>query len=353
MKTMKKTIALLVLVFLLNHSPTWAQGPLKTLDSLTTAKLSMAGFCLCKTELKDVTRLADDFKEVDLEEMEYPKNCYGKHGEYKKYVSVASEKFKGMIFQRGDFHDYLGRIRLTKDFSGKLPDGSFVDLRTMKLRDVFALYPELKKSWGSRGCSEYWFFSNQTVIFFVKIDKAVQPQFPINETYYLDKPVEGIDVLASCKELLGPTQRPLNIFKADEPMYFIDSIRTNQSFIEKTYQPSEIASIKVVKGDNAIKIAGQEGKNGIVYISSKSYVRRKYFRIFNAKSADFRKAVRSADDPDVVYILNGKVLKDNFEQDILDVAVGKAFEIVVLDKKQLKKEYGEKGKVGVILRTTK
>ncbi len=228
--------------------------------------------------------MTDDLKEVDVEEMDYQKKCGGSDTRFTGERGFYSEKFKGMIFQKGNLSDYVGKIRLTRDFSGTLPNGSFVDLRAMKLRDVFVIYPELKESWGSRGCSDYWNFSDKTISFYVRIDKAIQPQFPINESYYLDKPIEGIDLVASCYSLVGPTSKPLQLFRPDEPMYFIDSIRTNESFIKEAYQPSEFAAITVVKGDNAIKIAGQEGKNGSIFIYAKSYAREKYFRVFKSKS---------------------------------------------------------------------
>jgi hypothetical protein len=57
-------------------------------------------------------------------------------------------------------------------------------------------------------------------------------------------------------------------------MYFVDSIRTNESFIKQAYQPSEFAAVTVIKGDNAIKIGGQEGRNGIIYIYTKTYTVR-------------------------------------------------------------------------------
>ena len=88
----------------------------------------------------------------------------------------------------------ISKIRLTKEFKGNLPDGTPVDLKNLKLKDVFDIYPKLKDTWGSRSCSDYWSFANDTLFFYVKIDTTKKPQFPIDEDYYSDKLIEAIDL---------------------------------------------------------------------------------------------------------------------------------------------------------------
>jgi hypothetical protein len=321
----------------------------KTLDPKTKEQLTVSGFCVCETKLTDLRNFAD-FGKVRVEEMDYPEKCGGSDMRFTGDSGFYSDKHPGMIFQEGNVEGFVGKIRLTKQFKGKLPNGAAVDLSTMKLRDVFLIYPELNESWGSRGCSEYWNFSDKTISFYIKIDKSIQPQFPVRESDYLDKPVEGIDLVASCSKLLL-TSKPIQFFRPDEPMFFVDSIRTNESFIKEAYTPDEIAFVTVIKGDDATRIGGEEAKNGIIYITTKHFVRTTFWNLFRSVSPSYAAAVQSQDDTDVVYVLNDRVLTENAESDLFSISKNNLVDIKVIDKKQLKKQFDKKGRVGVILKT--
>ena len=134
-------------------------------------------------------------------------------------------------------------------------------------------------------------------------------------------------------------------------MIFVDSIRTNESFIKEAYSPDEFASITVIKGDEAIRLGGEQAKNGIVYIFTKDYARTKYWNFFSGISAPFAKAVNSPADVDVIYILNDKILTEKTEAELFLITKDNLLDIHVIEREQLKKQFGKKGRVGVILRT--
>lgn len=320
------------------------------IDSKLRSQLMIGNFCLCQTRMSDLSGSSDDFRQVDVEEMDLPKKCGGFDSRFHGGKGVASDKYSGLIFQEGNVDGYLGKIRLTNKFVGKLPNGVQIDLRTMKLRDVFVIYPALQESWNSRGCSDYWKFSNDTVSFYVKIDKSIQPQFPIKESDYLDKPIEGVDIVTSCSKLLRPSA-PIHLSGPNEPMYFIDSIRTNLRFIENNFEPGEIASVVVIKDENARRIGGEGAKNGIIYIFTKHYARHYYWMLLRKKSVSYSESLKSPDDADVIYILNDKVLPANFESDMLSINENNLIDVVVIDRRQLKKRYSVTGRIGVVLRT--
>src|SRR5690606_30196972 len=124
-----------------------------------------------------------------------------------------------------------------------------------------------------------------------------------------------------------------------------------ESFVRNAYSPDEFASITVIKGGEAISLRGEEAKNGIVYIFTKDYVRTKYWNLFRAISAPFAKAVKSPGDVDVVYILNDKILTGKTEADLFLVTKDNLIDIQVIEKEQLKRQFGKKGRIGVILKT--
>ena len=273
---MKFKISLIVLLLI---SPrTFSQDKV---DSGSASKITVSGFCLCKTTINDLKDSSNDFKLVGVEEMDMGKRCMGGDSRYLNEKGYASEKYPGLIFQKDQDEDYISKIRLTKDFAGRLPDGTPVDMHSLLVKDVLKLYPALDSQWHSRDCSDYWTLSNDTISFYVKIDKNKKPQYPIDEAYYLEKPVDGVQIFISCYGVYHRSDH-FSLFEPDEPMYFLDSIRINQGVLQN-YKPSEIAFISVLNKDaTAIKMAGAEAKNGLVYIITKEFAKdhyRDFFRI--------------------------------------------------------------------------
>jgi hypothetical protein len=323
------------------------------IDSVLAGKITVSGFCLCKTTLSDLQGLDGDFKLMDVEEMDMGKNCYGGDARYENGKGYYSEKYPGMIFQKDPEENYISKIRLTKSFVGELPGGITVDLNHLLLKDIMNDYPETEFKWHSRDCSDYGAYSNDTISFFLKIDTTKKPQYPLDEDYYLNRPVDGIDILISCYSISHKSD-DFKLFADDEPMFFIDSIRTNASFIESAYTPTEIAMVSVYKGDSAIAIAGKDAKNGAIYITTKSFARDHYWNYFKSKSAEYKSKVADLKtESKVVYILNNQVLKANFEGDLFQVNDSNFVSLQVITSKQVKSNYHLSGKLFGIVITTK
>lgn len=136
----------------------------------------------------------------------------------------------------------------------------------------------------------------------------------------------------------------------NDPVFFIDSINVDKEELEK-YNPLEIATVSVYKGKEAIALVGPEGKDGAVYIETKAFGSTKYIRYFKTKSQDYAKIVDSPlKDSSVQYILNGRILKENFEGDLslIDDKVFKSIKLI--DKTTLEKEFNVSGKeYGVVI----
>lgn len=322
------------------------------LDTLLAKKITIGGFCLCQTTLSELQNLSPDLKQIEVEEMDLGKKCIVQDGRFENSKGYFSDQFPGMIFQKDQNTSQISKIRLTKDFKGNLPDGTPVDLKDLKLKDVFEIYPKLKNSWGSRGCSDYWHFANDTLFFYVKIDTTKKPQFPIDEDYYYDKPIEAIDLLVSCYHIFeNEKDEVAQLF--DDPVFFIDSVNVTRIELQK-YKPEEIAFVNVYKDSNAIKLVGEQGKYGVVYLETKKFVRKKYWNFFKSKSAEYLKIVPTPEsDSSVIYILNGEPLKKNFEASLADINDKALIELKVIDKKILRKKYKLFDKAfGVVIKAT-
>ncbi|OJW59597.1 MAG: hypothetical protein BGO55_21665 [Sphingobacteriales bacterium 50-39] len=300
---------------LLRSQDNSGQSPI---DPALASKITVEGFCLCRTTLSDLKNLQKNFNEVEVEEMDEGKRCFAQDSRYIHGKGYYSESYPGMIFQKDRDEDYISKIRLTKGFKGRLPDGAAIDMDKLLLKDVIKLYPALNNTWGSRDCSDFWTFSNDTVAFYVRIDKSKQPLYPIDEAYYLNKPIEGIDILISCYSVYHRSNE-FSLFPADEPAFFLDSIRVNSGVL-KSYSPSEIAFISVYKDSNAIRLAGKDGVNGAVYIITKSFAREHYWKYFQSRSAEYRKlAPDLKSEFRLVYVLNDKTLTKDQEADLFEI----------------------------------
>src|SRR5688572_2720586 len=63
---------------------------LKKIHYETKARPAISGFRLCETKLSDLTSLSSDFREVEVEEMDFPKACFGKDDRYKSEKGLHS-----------------------------------------------------------------------------------------------------------------------------------------------------------------------------------------------------------------------------------------------------------------------
>jgi len=328
------------------------QAQTSVIDSSLARRITVSGFCLCQTTLADLQQLTNNLKEVEVEEMDLPKNCFGQDTRFENGKGYSSVKYPGIILQKDQSTDFISKIRLTKDFKGNLPDGTPIDMQNLTLKDIFKIYPELSENWGSRGCSPYWHFSNDTVLFYVKIDPNKKPQFPVDKAYYMDKPIEGIDIRISCYSIFERANQQKRELK--EPIFFIDSVEVTTKELEK-YQPTDIATVTVYKDSNAVKRVGPKARNGLVYIETKKFAKKRYWNFLQGKSSAYLEAVPSSEsDSAVVYILNGKVLKENFEGDLSLLDDATFISLEVIDKQKLIKDYGINDRtVGVVIKSNK
>jgi hypothetical protein len=135
-----------------------------------------------------------------------------------------------------------------------------------------------------------------------------------------------------------------------KPPRFIDSINVTRIELQK-YEPTDIAIVTVYKDTNAIKLIGPQGIAGAIYVETKAFARKRYWRFFSNKSADYLKAVPNPEsDSSVVYILNGKVLKEKFEDDFSLLDTKSLIELAVIDAEKLKKDFGIDKKFGVLIK---
>ncbi len=310
-------------------------------DTALIKKLSINGVCLCKTTLSALKQTYPDLKKVNVEEMDIPKGCFSEDSRFIAGVGYASPEQHGVIFQKDQVEDFVSKIRITNQFKGYLPNGKYIDMGTAKLKDIFRLYPELKDKWGSRGCSDYWNFSNDTISFYVKIDPSKKPQFPVDESFYMSKPIAGIDLTMSCYSMRKDQPNIVFPDESNDPVFFLDSIQVNKMVLSN-YNPTEIASVTIYKDSLIIKKLYHKGaKNGLIYIETKDFAKNRYQNYFSSKSPEYASIIHSTkSNSGIQYILNGKILNKDYEGDLANLNDKTFREIKIIDKDQLTKLYG-------------
>lgn len=233
-----------------------------TIKSLSqkTDTISLSDFKLCDLTLDALKQKDSALKLIKVVEMDLCTDAFIQDSRFQNRLGYESSLYPGVIFQKYEENsNAIAKIHLTKDFKGFLPNGSYIDLRTLKAKDVLNKYNNLD-SWTSRGCSDYWGIKyNKQVYYYVKINKDLQPQYPVAEKYYSEQLIVGIDLIADCyayKKAKVTEIKPLLILEgkeiAEEAM--------------KDLNPNEIVSINVIKDKNAIDKYGEKGKNGVIEI---------------------------------------------------------------------------------------
>jgi len=157
----------------------------------------------------------------------------------------------------------------------------------------------------------------------------------------------SINVLCSSQSLNN-----VNKFVTIEPIYFLDEVRINSEDVQKI-NPNDLAAIEVLKDSTAINKLGNEGKNGVIYITTITFAREKYIEYLKSKSSEYANVVQSIDDEkNVVYILNNKILGKENAGDLYLIDDTKFVDLKIINEVELEKEYNILDKrIGIIITT--
>ncbi|WP_034889990.1 M56 family metallopeptidase [Gillisia sp. Hel_I_29] len=121
-----------------------------------------------------------------------------------------------------------------------------------------------------------------------------------------------------------------------------------------TISPETIEYVNVLKGDNATHKYGNEGKYGVIEISTKSRTDQSELddtiKIVKTASGD-KKLNITPKYKDILVVVNGEIKSKDFSTDAIDPENIKS--VYILKDRTAIKKYGERGKNGVIVITLK
>jgi hypothetical protein len=109
---MKKRLLILALLF--------------SLKSISQQKndIKLSEIKLCELTLDNLKQNDVELKQINLEEMDLCSDGFVLDGRFENRIGYTSKLYPGVVFQkyRKDLN-LIGKIHLTKDFKGYLPDG--------------------------------------------------------------------------------------------------------------------------------------------------------------------------------------------------------------------------------------
>lgn len=136
----------------------------------------------------------------------------------------------------------------------------------------------------------------------------------------------------------------------NEPLFFLDSISVAYEEI-KQIPTDDIANVSVIKDKAAYELAGEKGKNGIIFIESKSYSRKKFWNMLAAVSESFKIAIPyPGADAGFKYIIKGKQIEDSPAALLGGITEKEIRKVSILSERKMRKKYGVKDKKGVLIR---
>lgn len=116
-------------------------------------------------------------------------------------------------------------------------------------------------------------------------------------------------------------QSPKRIVKkiGNNPLIFIDSVNVTNDEMQK-YDPNNISSVTILKDKAAFDQFGDDGKDGVIFIESKVFSKKRYWTYFSSKSEEYKQQVPTPlNDFMVQYILNDRILDGNSEGDLASI----------------------------------
>src|SRR6266850_330081 len=136
-----------------------------------------------------------------------------------------------------------------------------------------------------------------------------------------------------CKSTQIPPEKAIEKLGAN-PYFIIDGQPANKSDIMKL-KPTDIASATTYFGSRATNNFGDKAKDGAISFLTKSYATSEYETLFISFSKDYEKVITENNRSDIQYILNGRILTENFEGDLASIDYNLLKELKVIDQKTL------------------
>ncbi|MCP2044858.1 hypothetical protein [Pontibacter sp. HSC-36F09] len=139
----------------------------------------------------------------------------------------------------------------------------------------------------------------------------------------------------------------------DETVFFVDYEKVGHKSALNNIDPNDIAKITIYeKSDKKVpKNIKNNIENGVVLLITKKYAISKYRPKLSSISKEYHdKTINEPDDRDnLMYVIDGEILKPNVEGMLINLNFSKVKSIVVLSADEAQKIYGSTANNGVVI----
>jgi hypothetical protein len=130
----------------------------------------------------------------------------------------------------------------------------------------------------------------------------------------------------------------------DDPVYVVDSVKVTAA-AATGLTPDKIGLITIAKGRGAVLRYGSQAENGVVYIETKEFARRRVETFLRAVSPAYDSLRRQQPaDSAITFLVNDKLVSGNDEARLFTVDRKTFVNLKVLSPEVLREKYQVEGK---------
>ena len=127
--------------------------------------------------------------------------------------------------------------------------------------------------------------------------------------------------------------------EGDDPVYVLDSVVTTQAAIGKV-TPDRIGLITIAKGNKAVLKYGSQAANGVVYIETKPFARKRVNALLSSESPAYDSPLRQyGNDSSFYFIVNGKPITPTDETGLMTVDKKTFRSVKIISDKAVQDKY--------------
>ncbi|MFY0254975.1 hypothetical protein ACDQ55_13590 [Chitinophaga sp. 30R24] len=139
----------------------------------------------------------------------------------------------------------------------------------------------------------------------------------------------------------------------DDPVYVLDSVVVTQAAIGQV-TPDRIGLITIAKGSKAVLKYGSQAANGVVYIETKPFARKRVNALLSRESPAYDSLLRKyGNDSSFFYIVNGQPITPTNETGLMTVDQKTFRSVRIISENEVQDKYQVMDKkAGVIITST-
>lgn len=131
-------------------------------------------------------------------------------------------------------------------------------------------------------------------------------------------------------------------------LYIVDGHPVKSKQIN-SIKPDDMVQVTVLKGEASLALYGKKGKNGTILITTRKAAIRIYHTNLSKASPSYaEKLSEIKNENDVLYVLNGKPLFENYEGELIKLKPEQIREIILIDSDMTKLRYEVVKKEGAV-----